>query len=165
MAQVGKEPRLETLPPSEAAQPVARSRSAILLGQLAGGVTLGLFWAMLAVPLTQVLGRAGDAGWDVFGGALLGIIIGYPLGVLFGVWAVGKLLGARGVMWRAAVLSLGTLALILLLGANSALLGKWIMVLAIVALSPVMALVGYHLTGNRPPSDEGGDSATPHGSP
>jgi len=86
-----------------------------LLAELAGGCVAGLLLARGGGLAGAWLGRSGAPGWGDLVGAVLGLFLGYLIGVPVGLTLVGRLLKQRGSFWLALLGSILGGALVALL--------------------------------------------------
>jgi hypothetical protein len=116
-----------------------------IIAQVAAGLALGAGVGYLGTLVGGLIVPVDSGGGfrDVVA-QLVGLVVGYPLGLSAGVWLAGRLLGRAGSPWATllgAALGVG-LALILtpLLAGGQALLG-WALLFTLGMLG---ALAGYH---------------------
>lgn len=122
----------------------------VIIAQIVAGCALGAGAGYLGTLVGGLVVPVDSGGGfrDVVA-QLVGLVVGYPLGVTAGVWAAGRLLGRAGSPWTTLLgAAIGVaLALILtpLLAGGQALIG-WALLFTLGLLG---ALAAYHRLGRR----------------
>jgi uncharacterized protein YacL len=127
-----------------------RKRLTIFVGMVLGTAVSGLRLGFGATFLLSFFLKKNIGGWGDLVGAVMGIVAGYPLGIIIGQVIIKKgfhfegslLLGVTGVILGVALVML--LAEPLHLNANS-----YVLFGTLFILTPLLGTFGYHLKGRN----------------
>ena len=126
-----------------------RLNALALLAELAGGVVVGLAAAWAGGRLGALVGWGGQEFADVIG-AVLGIFLGYIVGVPVGMALAGRVLGQRGSFWLALAGSILGGVLVALLAEPLRLNASTrVLSFSLFLAVPALALVGFNLRRGR----------------
>ena len=107
-------------------------------------IVCGVLFAALCGWLFAEIITVDDIGFARLGNFLLGGIVGYALGLVFGVWLAARLLHRPGRLWRASIGAAVGVALVLLLAEPLSLNTNQGLLMGLLLVIPALLAVVWH---------------------
>jgi len=124
----------------------ARKFALMLAITVVCGVVIALIGGWLFAEVITV----DDVGFARLGNFLLGMVAGYALGLIFGVWLAARLLHRPGRSWQSAFGAVIGVALVMLLSEPLSLSNNQALLLAVLVVVPALfAVIGHGLRFSR----------------
>ncbi|MDV2989019.1 MAG: hypothetical protein P3T54_02485 [Dehalogenimonas sp.] len=132
-------------------KPIAKRTFKSFAGMLLAGAFTGFLIAIPGIVLGAALVSGNDAGGfgDLVGG-IMGMVFGYPLGAVLGIWIYGRVFKYPGSIWLA--LAGAVMGVVLIFGLAEPLnlnADSNVLLLSYFTVTVVLASWGYHLKAGK----------------